>query len=159
MVEDFDKDGLQFAGFGCGGEEGTDPAVVGGEAAACRFCRAVEDAEFAVLGEFGDEGFVFRDCSAGVAAVCGVDEELEEVGADDIVGGLGDLAGGGDGREGLHFADAEELAQVYARDDLCAGDEIRGPAIVREALSTTYITQNQIARVGRFGEIGIERIR
>ena len=43
--------------------------------------------------------------------------------------------------------------------DLCAGDEIRGPAIVREALSTTYITQNQIARVGRFGEIGIERIR
>ena len=58
-----------------------------------------------------------------------------------------------------YVADAEELAQVYARDDLCAGDEIRGPAIVREALSTTYITQNQIARVGRFGEIGIERIR
>ena len=56
-------------------------------------------------------------------------------------------------------ADAEELAQVYARDDLRAGDEIRGPAIVREALSTTYITQNQLARVGRFGEIGIERIR
>ena len=58
-----------------------------------------------------------------------------------------------------YVADAEELAQVYARDDLCAGDEIRGPAIVREALSTTYITQNQIAHVGRFGEIGIERIR
>lgn len=54
-------------------------------------------------------------------------------------------------------ADAEELAQVYAREDLRAGDEIRGPAIVREALSTTYITQNQVGRVGRLGEISIER--
>ncbi|MEQ8493804.1 MAG: hydantoinase/oxoprolinase family protein, partial [Gammaproteobacteria bacterium] len=58
-----------------------------------------------------------------------------------------------------HVADAEELAQVYAREDLCAGDVIRGPAIVREALSTTYITQRQVARVGRFGEILIERER
>ncbi|MGR8918513.1 MAG: hydantoinase/oxoprolinase family protein [Gammaproteobacteria bacterium] len=56
-----------------------------------------------------------------------------------------------------HVADAEELAQVYARDDLRAGDEIRGPAIVREALSTTYITQNQVGRVGRLGEIVITR--
>ncbi len=56
-----------------------------------------------------------------------------------------------------HVADAEELAQIYARDDLRAGDEIKGPAIVREALSTTYITQNQIGRVGRYGEINIQR--
>lgn len=54
-------------------------------------------------------------------------------------------------------SDAEELAQVYARDDLHAGDEVRGPAIVREPLSTTYITQNQVGRVGRLGEITIER--
>lgn len=54
-------------------------------------------------------------------------------------------------------SDAEELAQVYARDDLRAGDEVRGPAIVREPLSTTYITQNQVGRVGRLGEITIER--
>lgn len=58
-----------------------------------------------------------------------------------------------------YVADAEELAQIYARDDLRAGDEIRGPAIVREALSTTYITQNQTGRVGRFGEIHIQRTR
>jgi N-methylhydantoinase A len=56
-----------------------------------------------------------------------------------------------------YLSDAEQLAQIYARDDLRAGDEIAGPAIVREALSTTYITQNQIARVGRFGELRIER--
>ncbi|MSR13937.1 MAG: hydantoinase/oxoprolinase family protein [Gammaproteobacteria bacterium] len=54
-------------------------------------------------------------------------------------------------------SDAEELAQIYRRDDLRAGDEIKGPAIVREALSTTYITQHQIGRVGRFGEIIIQR--
>lgn len=56
-----------------------------------------------------------------------------------------------------YVADAEELAQIYQREDLHAGDEIKGPAIVREALSTTYITQNQIGRVGRFGEVNIQR--
>ncbi|MCB1749537.1 MAG: hydantoinase/oxoprolinase family protein [Gammaproteobacteria bacterium] len=56
-----------------------------------------------------------------------------------------------------YVADAEQLAQVYARESLCAGDVIAGPAIVREALSTTYITQNQVGRVGRCGEINIER--
>ncbi len=57
-----------------------------------------------------------------------------------------------------YVADAEQLAQIYRREDLRAGDEVRGPAIVREALSTTYITQKQIGRVGRFGEIHIQRI-
>ncbi|MGE0487033.1 MAG: hydantoinase/oxoprolinase family protein [Gammaproteobacteria bacterium] len=56
-----------------------------------------------------------------------------------------------------YLADAEQLAQVYAREALCAGDEIRGPAIVREALSTTYITQNQVAWIGRYGEMVIRR--
>jgi len=56
-----------------------------------------------------------------------------------------------------YVADAEELAQIYARDELRMGDEIKGPAIIREALSTTYITQNQVGRVGRFGEIKITR--
>jgi N-methylhydantoinase A len=57
-----------------------------------------------------------------------------------------------------YVADAEQLAQIYRREDLRANDEIRGPAIVREALSTTYITQNQFGRVGRYGEIHIQRI-
>ena len=54
-------------------------------------------------------------------------------------------------------SDAEQLAQIYTRDDLRQADEIPGPAIVREALSTTYITQNQTGVVGRFGEINIQR--
>ncbi len=54
-----------------------------------------------------------------------------------------------------YVSDAEELAQIYDREQLCAGDEINGPAIVREALSTTYITQNQTGVVGRYGEIVI----
>ena len=56
-----------------------------------------------------------------------------------------------------YLGDAEEIAQVYQRETLRAGDEIRGPAIVREPLSTTYITQNQLGRVGRYGEITITR--
>lgn len=57
-----------------------------------------------------------------------------------------------------YVADAEQLAQIYRREDLRQGDEIRGPAIVREALSTTYITQRQVGRVGRLGEIHIQRV-
>ena len=57
-----------------------------------------------------------------------------------------------------YVSNAEQLAQVYNREMLCANDEIRGPAIVREPLSTTYITQNQLGRVGSFGEISIEKI-
>ena len=57
-----------------------------------------------------------------------------------------------------YLSDAEQLAQVYSREMLCAADEIRGPAIVREPLSTTYITQDQLGRVGSFGEISIEKI-
>lgn len=56
-----------------------------------------------------------------------------------------------------YLGDAEELAQIYSRDDLCRGDKIHGPVIVREALSTTYITQNQVGVVGQFGEIKIVR--
>jgi len=56
-----------------------------------------------------------------------------------------------------YLADAEQLAQVYERERLCAGDEIPGPAVIREPLSTTHITQNQVGRVGHYGEISIER--
>lgn len=58
-----------------------------------------------------------------------------------------------------YIADAEQLAQVYQREDLCAGDVIAGPAIVREPLSTLHITHRQTGTVGRYGEIRIERTR
>jgi N-methylhydantoinase A len=56
-----------------------------------------------------------------------------------------------------YLSDAEQLAQIYPREALCFGDEIIGPAIISEPLSTTYITQHQIARIGHYGEISIER--
>ncbi len=56
-----------------------------------------------------------------------------------------------------YVADQEEIAQIYRREDLRAGDLVSGPAIVREALSTTYITRNQHGTVGPYGEIIINR--
>ena len=56
-----------------------------------------------------------------------------------------------------YVSDQEEIAQIYRREDLCAGDVVMGPAIVREALSTTYITRNQLGTVGGYGEITINR--
>jgi N-methylhydantoinase A len=56
-----------------------------------------------------------------------------------------------------YVSEAEELAQIYAREHLLAGDVIRGPAIIREPLSTTYLTRNQVGRIGSLGEILIDR--
>ncbi len=48
-----------------------------------------------------------------------------------------------------------QLAHVYARTSLRAGDVIEGPAIVTEDLSTTHVCAGQAASVGRYGEIVI----
>jgi len=55
-----------------------------------------------------------------------------------------------------YLSDDEQRAQIYERTSLCAGDVIDGPAIVREALSTTHIGRRQRATIGRLGEISIE---
>jgi N-methylhydantoinase A len=55
-----------------------------------------------------------------------------------------------------YVSETEQLANIYVRQDLLAGDEIQGPAIIREPMSTTYITQNQTATVGRRGELCID---
>ena len=47
-------------------------------------------------------------------------------------------------------------ASVFDRTTLRAGDEISGPAIIREALSTTLVCPGQIATVGTIGQIVIE---
>lgn len=61
---------------------------------------------------------------------------------------LGEIAGGSVG---------EQIAGVYDRADLRAGDAIDGPAIVNEGLSTTHIGATQHAVVGAHGEIIIRR--
>ncbi|SDG81951.1 hydantoinase/oxoprolinase family protein [Microbacterium pygmaeum] len=60
---------------------------------------------------------------------------------------LGDLA----------VNDGEQIASVYDRDDLRAGDVIEGPAIISERLSTTFISSGQVASVGPFGELIITK--
>jgi N-methylhydantoinase A len=57
----------------------------------------------------------------------------------------------------LHHLDAEPLqAGLFEREQLPVGATIRGPAIIREPLSTTVVMPGQTAEVGRFGEIVIE---
>jgi N-methylhydantoinase A len=48
-------------------------------------------------------------------------------------------------------------AAVYDRADLRAGDELDGPVIVSEPLSTTHVGSGQRLSVGRYGELVIRR--
>ncbi|HVX21920.1 MAG TPA: hydantoinase/oxoprolinase family protein [Acidimicrobiales bacterium] len=41
----------------------------------------------------------------------------------------------------------------YSRDDLRAGDELDGPAIISEGLSTTFVPANHSLQVGTYGEL------
>jgi N-methylhydantoinase A len=56
-----------------------------------------------------------------------------------------------------HLEGGAVQAAEYARDALGVGAEIAGPAVIREGLSTTLVCPRQLARVGNFGEIVIER--
>jgi N-methylhydantoinase A len=55
-----------------------------------------------------------------------------------------------------YVADGVLLAREYAREALPVAARVRGPAIVREALSTTYVCPGQVATIGRLGEIVVE---
>jgi N-methylhydantoinase A len=45
----------------------------------------------------------------------------------------------------------------YERENLKAGNIVRGPAIIREPMSTTHVLAGQVATIGRYGEIVVER--
>jgi len=45
----------------------------------------------------------------------------------------------------------------YRREALQANNIVRGPAIIREPMSTTHVVAGQVATIGRYGEIYIER--
>ncbi|HWF24953.1 MAG TPA: hydantoinase/oxoprolinase family protein [Solirubrobacteraceae bacterium] len=51
---------------------------------------------------------------------------------------------------------ANSTAGEYERDRLRAGNVVRGPAIIREATSTTHLLAGQLATVGSLGELVIE---
>jgi N-methylhydantoinase A len=58
----------------------------------------------------------------------------------------------------LRYLEDEPLrADEHEREHLPVGSVVEGPALIREALSTTFVMPGQAATVGRFGEIVIER--
>ncbi len=57
-----------------------------------------------------------------------------------------------------YFAEAPLEVGEYRRANLPVGARIEGPAIIREDLSTTFVCPQQVAEVGRFGEIVIEQV-
>jgi N-methylhydantoinase A len=48
-------------------------------------------------------------------------------------------------------------AAEYNRESLPVGAEVAGPAVIREPLSTVFVCPGQVARVGVYGELSIER--
>jgi N-methylhydantoinase A len=56
-----------------------------------------------------------------------------------------------------HLADEPLAAGEYERERLGVGASVHGPAVIREALSTTFVMPGQVAEIGRFGEIVIEQ--
>ncbi|MGI9625064.1 MAG: hydantoinase/oxoprolinase family protein [Acidimicrobiales bacterium] len=56
----------------------------------------------------------------------------------------------------LSYLGADPVSALeFNRDDLCCGDAIAGPAVVREPLSTTYLPTGRDLVVGRHGELVI----
>ncbi|GAB3615561.1 hydantoinase/oxoprolinase family protein [Okibacterium endophyticum] len=54
-----------------------------------------------------------------------------------------------------HVAEEPIQAPWYTRSKLTTGARVRGPAVIREELSTTYVGPGQAATIGRCGEIVI----
>ena len=51
-----------------------------------------------------------------------------------------------------------QTAGVYRREDLLQGDRVLGPAIISERLSTTFVSEGQVASVGKYGELIIKKV-
>jgi N-methylhydantoinase A len=71
----------------------------------------------------------------------------------------------GDGDQGravvgdrrVHIDGAWHTAALYARGDLLAGDEVRGPAVIQEFSSTTPLAPGFVAHVDDLGNLVIRR--
>jgi N-methylhydantoinase A len=60
----------------------------------------------------------------------------------------------------LKYVDeSESRAGEYQRENLKSNSIVRGPAIIREPMSTTHVVAGQVATIGEFGEILIERAK
>ena len=56
-----------------------------------------------------------------------------------------------------YVEERESKVGEYQRENLKAGNIVRGPAIIREPMSTTHVVAGQLATIGDYGEISIER--
>jgi N-methylhydantoinase A len=56
-----------------------------------------------------------------------------------------------------HLFERDVEVLEYSRESLCRGDVIEGYAIIRETMSTIQVVAGQVATVGKYGEIVIER--
>ena len=137
------------------------------------------DADFAaeVVARFHDRhestyGYCYRDdpASDNGGRVHDVAQGVEWVNV--RVSGIGPIARPrlrrleqGDGNPGraavgdrrVHIDGAWHTAALYARDDLLAGDEVRGPAVIQEFSSTTPLAPGFAARVDDLGNLVIRR--
>lgn len=109
VAEEFDEGTVELAGAGAGGEEGGDPAIVAGEAAAGGGNGAMEGAEFSGSRQLGDLVFVFLHAEAGVTAVGGIDKDAEEGFAEGGIESADDGTEFGEGGEILEFAGTEKF--------------------------------------------------
>jgi N-methylhydantoinase A len=56
-----------------------------------------------------------------------------------------------------YVEERESKVGEYQRENLKAGNIVRGPAIIREPMSTTHVVAGQVATIGDYGEISIEK--
>ena len=56
-----------------------------------------------------------------------------------------------------YMPEAESDVMEYEREELYSGDMVTGPAIIREPMSTTMVCAGQVASIGQYGEIHVER--
>ncbi len=89
---------------------------------------------------------------------------VDKVQYDRLESGGSDPAGREDPRPArtlkVHYLQDDPLdAPEYEREALAPGMHLAGPAIVREGLSTTFLSAGQRAEVGRLGEISITAAR
>jgi N-methylhydantoinase A len=56
-----------------------------------------------------------------------------------------------------HYTDDVLQAAEYTREELPVGAQVSGPAVIREPLSTIFVCPGQLATVGGYGELSIER--
>ena len=57
----------------------------------------------------------------------------------------------------LVFGRGARAAKLYAREELCAGDGINGPAVVMEYSATTLVTPSWRAEVDAYGQLIMTR--